>query len=172
MARVNAVRVLDGLEKLGIAPPAVLKRALQTRDRAAKSLSEARTRASAKLSADLRGQFVEAAYTAMQARKPIPAFGQRIEQAEQRILGEEQKILTTDQHILEQIEQNQTNNRFVSRLYKHRFIVSTVVTIGIILVWKGVEGISANLPFVSTAVGALLVGLLLLWVINSYASNQ
>lgn len=102
----------------------------------------------------------------------ILAAEKRIEKTEERILEEEQRILTTDQHIIDQIDQGKKDTRFLSRLYRHRFFVSIIVTVGVIFVWQGVEGLSKELPIVSTAAGALAVGLALLWLINKYASNE
>lgn len=89
-----------------------------------------------------------------------------VEQEEKRIEAEEAKILSADQHILSSIEDSKANSSFLLSIYKFRFWLSILLTVGVVLVWKGIGELSNDIPIVSTAVGALAVGLLTLWLID------
>ena len=102
----------------------------------------------------------------------VLAAEKRIEAVERRILKEESAILTADQHIMDAVEEGQKNSRFAQSLYRYRFLISLVVMVAVILVWQGVGELSKNLPVVSTAIGAILVGLALLWAINYFTTRK
>ena len=89
-----------------------------------------------------------------------------LELKEARIETEEQQILSVDQHILNEVEKTRKNSKFSQAVYRFRFLISILLTIGIALVWQGVDKISGGLPLVSSAIGALVVGLLILALIN------
>lgn len=96
----------------------------------------------------------------------------QLESQEARIEAEETKILETDLHILEEIEKNKNNSQFASKLYRYRFGVSILLTIGIALVWRAIGDISKEIPFISSAIGALVVGFLILLAIDRLTKNQ
>ncbi len=93
-----------------------------------------------------------------------------LERQEARIEAQEAKILETDSHILEKLEAASSQSAFAAGLYKHRFWISLLLTIGVVLVWKAIGDLSSSLPVVSSAIGALLVGLAILAFID-YLTN-
>lgn len=98
-------------------------------------------------------------------KNPLEEINMRItdlEKRETKIEAEEQEILSIDQHILEEVEKKQSEYGFASTLYRFRFLVSILLTVGVALVWQGVGKISEGLPLISTALGSLGVGLLIL----------
>lgn len=109
---------------------------------------------------------------ARELEQRILAHEKEIERREKEIAAEEAKILSVDQHIMENIEAVKKQSGFASTLFQHRFLISIVVTLGIVLVWYGIDHLVATLPFVSTGIGALVLGLILLWAINRYASPK
>lgn len=93
-----------------------------------------------------------------------------LERQEARVEAQEAKILATDQHILEKFDEAKGQSAFTAGLYKHRFWISLLLTIGIVLVWKAIGDLSSSLPVVSSAIGALIVGLAILALID-YLTN-
>ena len=89
-----------------------------------------------------------------------------LEERETKIEQDEAEILSVDQYILEEVEKTQKDSGLARSIYQFRFLISILLTVGVALVWQGVGQISATLPLVSSAAGALAVGLLILVVIS------
>jgi|GEM_PF-4408511 len=96
---------------------------------------------------------------------------ERILQTEKRIEEKEAEILSTDQLINDKLKEQETGNNFLNLIYKQRFFISLVVTVSVALVWQGVGSLSAGLPVISTSLGALVVGVFLLWLMNRLAGS-
>jgi hypothetical protein len=93
-----------------------------------------------------------------------------LERHEAKIEAQEAKILETDQHILDQLQAAKGQSAFAAGLYKHRFWLSLLLTVGIVLVWKAIGQLSDTLPIISSAVGAFVAGLAILALID-YLTN-
>lgn len=89
-----------------------------------------------------------------------------LEKREAQIEKEELEILNIDQHILQEVEKTRKDSRLTKTVYKLRFPISILLTVGVALVWQGVGKISDSLPLVSSAIGAFLVGLVILITIS------
>lgn len=97
---------------------------------------------------------------------------EEIERREQEIADEEKKILSIDQHIMENLEAAKQETGFASVLYRHRFLISLVATAAVALIWYGIGILIVDVPVLSSGLGALGAGLLLLFLINRYASPK
>lgn len=95
-----------------------------------------------------------------------------LEKREAEIELEEQKILAVDQHILEEVEKTRKDTRFARTLYRLRFAISILLTVGVALIWEGIGKITETLPLVSSAVGAIAVGLVILITIDLLTKNK
>jgi len=54
---------------------------------------------------------------------------------------------------------------------QHRIMFNTLLTVGVILISRGVWELSASIPFLSSASISLVVGIAVLVVINRYPTN-
>ncbi len=89
-----------------------------------------------------------------------------LETKEARIEAEEKEILATDQHILSELDSVRKNSGFGRTVYRFRFLISLLLTIGVALIWQGIGQISQTIPLISSATGALVIGLLILVLID------
>jgi hypothetical protein len=95
-----------------------------------------------------------------------------LEEKEARIEKEELEILSVDQHILKEVEKTRKESRLTRTVYRLRFIISILLTVGVALIWQGIGKLSDTLPLISSAIGALVVGLLILITISWLTKNS
>ena len=106
----------------------------------------------------------------MVSEKEILKEEEIIEKQQAQILKKEAEIegiIVKEGQVLQEL--NKTRKNFVRKIAKHRFLFTLIVSTGIILVWRGIWEISAEVPFISQSVVALLIGLAILWLIERYS---
>jgi DNA-binding ferritin-like protein len=54
------------------------------------------------------------------------------------------------------------------RMSKHKFIFTALVTLGVVLVWRGLWDVSATIPVLENSTASLFVGFAILWAIEKY----
>lgn len=108
-----------------------------------------------------------------------------MDKEEKKIEVEEEKILKEEEKIDKVIESpkfknlvengdaladlNNTRKRIIKKIAKHRFLFTLIVSLGIVLVWRGLWEISAGIPILSQSIVALVLGLGILWFIEKYS---
>jgi hypothetical protein len=93
----------------------------------------------------------------------------RIERSEAKIAAAEAKILKVDRRIESNMPQLAfLRTRMVRKLSRHRFLFTMVITVAIVLIWRGIWEISEGIVFLSSSFVALLAGVFILWFINRY----
>ncbi len=90
-----------------------------------------------------------------------------VKKEELKIVKEEKKIREEEKEIKQEIRGSGFQDLFVSRLRKHRFINTLLVTIGVVLVWRGLWDVSERL--IESSVVSLVLGLVLLWGIKKFS---
>lgn len=100
---------------------------------------------------------------------------------ERRILAEEKKIKQTEEKILKAEERIEATlaegNKVVKdfrslrdnlarRISRHKFIYTLLISLGIVMVWRGLWETTES--FISSAFISLALGLILLWVIKKH----
>jgi hypothetical protein len=110
----------------------------------------------------------------------------RLENLEKRIIKEIKSVESLEKRLSgEELELQEQEKEMSSRVNKllhwrdafvrnfsqqHRIIFNTLLTVGVILISRGVWEISASIPFLSSASISLVVGIAVLIVINRYPS--
>ncbi len=106
----------------------------------------------------------------------------KIERIESDLLVKEGEILDAEQMVLakeKEIEKNvvwlkkadQQRRHIVKRLAKHKFLFSMLVTFGVVLIWRGMWGLSDILPVVKDTSISLFLGFGILWFLEKYSEG-
>jgi len=95
--------------------------------------------------------------------KNVESLERKISGEEQEIEEQERKVSTSVQKLLH------WRNEFVKNLsQQHRIFFNTLLTVGVILISRGVWEISDKLPLLSSSGVSLVVGVGILVIINRY----
>ncbi len=105
---------------------------------------------------------------------------ERIEESEEKIEKEEKKISHIETDIIKSIKKQPVRalmkNGFtqkelgylhkllVYKIARHRYIFTLLITLGIVLIWRGFWEITETLPLLSYPIIALLSGILIIWL--------
>lgn len=118
-----------------------------------------------------------------QKEKQILEEERKIEAAEERIAHEEKHILSAEQAILKSnrsgfssifrggldpTERYFLRKRVIKRFARHKLLFSLLVTIGVVLVWRGIWHTADALPIISLSLVSFVVGIAVLWLIDQY----
>lgn len=88
--------------------------------------------------------------------------------AEQMILSEEKKV---EKEILWLKKANAHRLHIVRRLAKHKFVFSMIVTFGVVLLWRGMWGLTEMVPVIKETGGSLFLGFGILWFLEKYSEG-
>ncbi len=109
----------------------------------------------------------------------------QIKKAEQRIDQEEKEILLSEKKVLDVLHKSPLaafkledglspreaaffRSLLLRKISKHRLIFALVVTVGTVLIWRGIWHSADELPIISSAVVSLVVGIGILWLVKKY----
>lgn len=106
----------------------------------------------------------------------------KILKEEEVIEAKEKEILKIENKILTSVEDIQTTEKILSKagyyrrkivrkLARHRFLFSVLMSIGGVLIWRGLWDITASLPVLKESIVALLLGFFILWLLERYAGE-
>ena len=87
--------------------------------------------------------------------------------AEETVLEHEVKSLEKKISVLNAFESHR--KRVVRRLAKHKFIFSILVSLGVVLVWRGIWDITSVMPVLKDSFVALIVGFAILWYLEKFS---
>jgi hypothetical protein len=101
---------------------------------------------------------------------------EKIEILEGKILSEEAHI-ERDLTVLEKKTASLSSlekhrRRLVKKLAKHRFLFSMIVSFGVVLVWRGIWDITAELPVLKESAVALITGFVIIWFLEKYSEVE
>lgn len=105
--------------------------------------------------------------------KKILKQGAVIEEKVDHLIQEEQKVeknveeVKQEETVIAQVESKR--KRFVRRLAKHKFLFSMVASLGVVLVWRGLWDVTAELPVLKDSLVALLIGFAIIWFLEKYS---
>lgn len=105
--------------------------------------------------------------------KKILRQGAVIEEKVDHLIQEEQKVeknveeVKQEETVIAQVESKR--KRFVRRLAKHKFLFSMVASLGVVLVWRGLWDVTAELPVLKDSLVALLIGFAIIWFLEKYS---
>lgn len=89
---------------------------------------------------------------------------------EEKIIEGEVKEVKKDESVLVHVEHHRRG--FVKKLAKHKFIFSLIVSLGVVLVWRGLWDITAELPVLKESGVALVLGLAIVWFLEKYSEVE
>ena len=108
----------------------------------------------------------------------------KILKEEKKIEADEEKLLQEEKVVVKTLEGRQfrtllessnvlrdlakTKKGFIRKIAKHKFIFTLIVSTAIILVWRGIWEGSAAVPFLSSSIVSLIIGVGILWLIERY----
>jgi hypothetical protein len=109
-------------------------------------------------------------------QKQILAEEKTIEKLEKEILQHEDKLITEKKQIGGNISANgklmvslqSRRHLFVRKFARHKFFYTMAISIGVVLVWRGIWEITSKLPILSESIVALIVGIGILWAVERY----
>ncbi len=118
----------------------------------------------------------------MKKTDEIKTLEGRILKEEEMIEAKEKEILKIENKILSSVEDIRSNEKILSKagfyrrkivrkLAKHRFIFSILVSLSLVLVWRGLWDITASLPVVEDAGIALIIGFFMMWLLERYTEE-
>ena len=104
----------------------------------------------------------------------------RILKEEEIIEAKEKEILKIENKLLTSVEDIQSSEKILSKagyyrrkivrkLARHRFLFSVLVSLGGVLIWRGLWDLTASIPVLKESIVALLLGFLILWLLERYA---
>ncbi len=105
--------------------------------------------------------------------KKILQQGEAIEDKVDQLLQEEQRVeknveeVKQEETVIAQVETKR--KRFVRKLAKHKFLFSMVASLGVVLVWRGLWDVTAELPVLKDSLVALLIGFAIIWFLEKYS---
>lgn len=111
----------------------------------------------------------------LQEAEKIEKAEKRIEEQEKRILKSEQVVANTmqSQPFQELVQNGQTLKSFsylrdivTRRIAKHKFIYTLLISLGIVLVWRGLWETTESL--ITSSIISLIAGIILLWLVKKH----
>lgn len=97
----------------------------------------------------------------------------KIEQEEVKMLKKEDEIKNEVDQIEKSTQALNSIERYrhnvVKKLAKHKFVFSMIVSLGVVLIWRGIWDITAELPILKENFVALLVGFAIIWFLEKYS---
>ena len=92
-----------------------------------------------------------------------------VESMEKKLLGEEEEMLDRQEEVATGVKKLMfLRKTFLQKLSQHKAVFSTLLATGVVLVSRGIWELSAHLPYLSSSLVSLAVGVLILIVINRY----
>ena len=107
--------------------------------------------------------------------KKIEAAEEKIEKEEYKISRIEKDIIKTIKHKpvqtlmqsgLSPTEMGYIHKLFVHKIARHKYIYTLLVTLGIVLIWRGFWETTESMPLLSYPLIALISGVLILWLLE------
>jgi len=94
---------------------------------------------------------------------------EKVEALELKIINEEEEIMRSDKETSSSVRAIlQWRNRVARKISRHKALLSTLIATGVILVWRGIWEVSADIPVLSSSLVALALGVVILVFINRY----
>ncbi len=98
----------------------------------------------------------------------------KIEELESKILKEEEKIekreaeiLTLDKSVTGVVKDlGSFRSNLARRIAKHKFIYTLLISLGIVLVWRGLWETTESL--IASSIVSLMAGIILLWLVKKH----
>lgn len=91
----------------------------------------------------------------------------KILEKEQKIEQEEAEILKVDKVVAGSIKDfSQLRSNFARRIAKHRFIYTLLISLGVVMVWRGMWELTESI--ITSSLVSLGLGVVLLWLIKKH----
>ena len=100
----------------------------------------------------------------------------KIEDIEDEIEDHEKEIIGLEKNILKHSSSKKFPKEFkflkalfLKRIAKHRLLYTLAISLGIVLVWRGIWETTLMIPILSYPIVALVVGIIILWLTEKYS---
>jgi hypothetical protein len=94
---------------------------------------------------------------------------------EGEVLRAEERILASEKEVAKEIawlkRAESHRHQIVQRLSKHKFLFSTLVTFGVVLIWRGLWNLTDMLPVIKDTGVSLLLGFGIIWFLEKYSDG-
>lgn len=101
--------------------------------------------------------------------KNIESLEKEIKKSEENISKNlTQGIKTMSKDGINYREASLIKKSILRKIAKHKFLFTVLVTLGVVLVWRGFWGFTESIPFLENSLVSLIIGFSILWLIEQY----